>query len=103
MHLTETVPYRIHTILIDNGLQSAKQPRNLNTIYSRPMQFGMICAAKSIELRLTKPNQPWTNGQVEHMNRAIKNATAKGITAKPTTSFARTWATSSMPTTTRAV
>jgi len=29
-----------------------------------------------IEHRLTKPN-PWTNGQVERMNRAIKEATVK--------------------------
>jgi hypothetical protein len=27
--------------------------------------------------RLTKPNHPWTNGQVERMNRRIKDATVK--------------------------
>jgi IS30 family transposase len=36
-HLVESVPYRIHTILTDNGIQFAEQPRNRNTIYSRPM------------------------------------------------------------------
>ena len=30
-----------------------------------------------IEHRLTKPNHPWTNGQVERMNRTIKDATVK--------------------------
>jgi transposase InsO family protein len=27
------------------------------------------CAANEIEHRLTKPNHPWTNGQVERMSR----------------------------------
>ncbi|MBS1039016.1 integrase core domain-containing protein, partial [Gluconobacter cerinus] len=30
-----------------------------------------------IEHRLTKPNHPWTNGQVERMNRTIQEATVK--------------------------
>ena len=33
--------------------------------------------ADGIEHRLTKPNHPWTNGQVERMNRTIKDATVK--------------------------
>jgi transposase InsO family protein len=37
----------------------------------------MICEANEIEHRLTKPNHPWTNGQVERMNRTIKDATTK--------------------------
>jgi transposase InsO family protein len=76
-HLLGAVPYRIHTILTDNGIQFAEQPRNRNTIYSRPMRFDMICKANGIEHRLTKPNHPWTNGQVERMNRTIKDATVK--------------------------
>ena len=76
-HLLESVPYHIHTILTDNGIQFAEQPRNRNTAYSRPMRFDMICAANGIEHRLTKPNHPWTNGQVERMNRTIKDATVK--------------------------
>lgn len=59
------------------GIQFAEQPRNRNTIYSRPMRFDMICEANGIEHRLTKPNHPWTNGQVERMNHAIKEATVK--------------------------
>jgi hypothetical protein len=76
-HLLEAVPYQVHTILTDNGIQFAEQPRNRNTIYSRPMRFDMICDANGIEHRLTKPNHPWTNGQVERMNRTIKDATVK--------------------------
>ena len=62
--MLEAVPYRVHTILTDNGIQFAEQPRNRNTAYSRPMRFDIICEANGIEHRLTKPNHPWTNGQV---------------------------------------
>jgi transposase InsO family protein len=30
-----------------------------------------------IEHRLTKPNHPWTNGQVERVNRTLKEATVR--------------------------
>ncbi len=76
-HLLSLIPYRIHTILTDNGIQFADQPRNRNMAWSRPMRFDMICEAHGIEHRLTKPNHPWTNGQVERMNRTIKDATVK--------------------------
>jgi len=69
--LLEAVPYKIHTILTDNGIQFAEQPRNRNTAFSRQMRFDMICEANDIEHRLTKPNHPWTNGQVERMNRTM--------------------------------
>jgi transposase InsO family protein len=76
-HVIEAVPYKIHTILTDNGIQFADQPRNRRTITSRLMRFDMICKANGIEHRLTKPNHPWTNGQVERMNRTIKEATVR--------------------------
>ncbi|MFN8874268.1 MAG: IS481 family transposase [Brevundimonas sp.] len=76
-HLLQAVPYRIHTILTDNGIQFAEQPRNRNTAWARQMRFDMICEANDIEHRLTKPNHPWTNGQVERMKRTIKDATVK--------------------------
>ena len=74
--------------LTDNGIQFAEQPRNRNTIYSRPMRFDMICDANGIEHRLTKPDHPWTNGQVEWMNRTIKEGeaeqeTIRGIVSPP--------------------
>ncbi len=46
-------------------------------IYSRPMRFDMIRHANGIEHRLTRPSHPWTNGQVERINRTIKDATVK--------------------------
>lgn len=73
----EAVPYKIHTILADNGSQFAEQPRNRNSVTFRKIRFDMICEANGIENRLTKPNHPWTNGQVERMNRTIKDATVK--------------------------
>ena len=105
-HMLEAVPYQVHMILTDNGIQFAEQPRNRNTILSRPMRFDMICDANGIEHRLTKPNHPWTNGQVERMNRTIKDATVKRFQALPsasittiTISCARTLATSWLRTT----
>ncbi|MCI1530807.1 MAG: integrase core domain-containing protein, partial [Acetobacter sp.] len=50
---------------------------NRGTAWSRSMRFDMICEANGIEHRLTKPNHPWTNGQVERMNRTIKEVTVK--------------------------
>ena len=39
--------------------------------------FDMRCRENGIEHRLTKVKHPWTNGQVERMNRTIKEATVK--------------------------
>ena len=37
--------------------------------------FEYACATNDVDHRLTKPKHPWTNGQVERMNRTIKDAT----------------------------
>lgn len=75
--LIKAVPYRIHTVLTDNGIQFADLPKNRNGITAmlRGHPFDRSCWAHGIEHRLTKPNHPWTNGQVERMNRTIKEAT----------------------------
>jgi len=77
--LIEAVPYRLHTILTDNGIQFADLPRNRGgwTARYRVHRFDRICHENGIEHRLTKPNHPWTNGQVERMNRTLKEATVK--------------------------
>jgi len=66
------VPYRIHTILTDNGVQFAS--RLDQDRYVIPL-FERICRVNGIEHRFTKPNHPWTNGQFERMNRTLKEAT----------------------------
>lgn len=67
-HLLDAVPCQVHTRLTDRtigtplvretmarGIRFAKQPRNRNTIHSRPKRFDRICEANGIEHRLTKP------------------------------------------------
>src|SRR5215510_10076114 len=58
---------QIHTVLTDSGIQFADLLKNRlgPTARWRPHMFDMLCDANSIELRLTKPSHPWTNGQVE--------------------------------------
>jgi transposase InsO family protein len=77
--LIEAVPYKIHTVLTDNGIQFCHPPRYRNGPTARWMGhlFARICAEHGIEHRLTRPNHPWTNGQVERMNRTIKGATVR--------------------------
>jgi transposase InsO family protein len=90
--LIAAVPYKIHTVLTDNGTQftdhwpvddqaeaeaeaiwrSRGEPR----IY-RLHAFTHACEQNRVEHRLTKPRHPWTNGQVERMNRTLKEATVR--------------------------
>jgi transposase InsO family protein len=77
--LLKAVPYKIHTVLTDNGIQFADLPKNRTkpTALWRGHIFDRTCDEHGIEHRLTKPNHPWTNGQVERMNRTLKEATVK--------------------------
>jgi transposase InsO family protein len=79
--LITRVPYRIHTVLTDNGFQF-RPPEGGWTIAElkdllarrqlfRAHAFDLACAQHDIEHRLTKFNHPWTNGQVERMVRTI--------------------------------
>jgi hypothetical protein len=72
-NLIKAVPYKIHTVLTDNGIQFPKREGTeaywtilFDRLYDVPRHH-----------RLTKINHPWTNGQVERMNRTIKEATVK--------------------------
>ncbi len=75
-------PYKIHTVLTDNGMAFAEQPRYRGGItdrYGGGHIFERVCREYGIEHRLTKPYHPWTNGQVERMNRTVKEATIKAF------------------------
>ena len=74
--LVAAVPYRIHTVLTDNGIQFRFAPCYADGPTARYMthMFAMRCQEHGIEHRFTKINHPWTNGQVERMNRTIKGS-----------------------------
>lgn len=88
--LAAAVPYRVHTVLTDNGLQfvdhtpvaawqlelAAREeaaraaappdatPPPARAVWRRHA-FHWACERLGVEHRLTKPAHPWTNGQVE--------------------------------------
>lgn len=73
-NLIAAVPYAIHTVLTDNGIQFTNMAHHKYAFYHI---FDRVCDEHEIEHRLTKIKHPWTNGQVERMNRTIKEATVK--------------------------
>ncbi len=86
--LAKAAPYKIHIVLTDNGTHFTDltgdgwTPEDINAMRRdnlpfRCHSFELACADLDIEHRLTKPRHPWTNGQVERMNRTIKDATVK--------------------------
>ena len=86
--LIEAVPYKVHTVLTDNGTHftdptgNSWSPVEIREMIAerkpfRAHAFEYACATNDVDHRLTKPKHPWTNGQVERMNRTIKDATVK--------------------------
>jgi transposase-like protein len=72
-------PYRIHTVVTDNGMAFTGQERFRGRVTDTCIGhiFERICKFNGIEKRHTKPYHPWTNGMVERMNRTIKESTIK--------------------------
>ena len=66
-------------------------------------RFDRACLKHRIEHRFTKPNHPWTNGQVERMNRTLKKPPYADITTPQTSSSKNTSLPSWMPTTSPSV
>jgi hypothetical protein len=87
-HLIAAVPYKIHTVLTDNGIHfmipdgggltvGEIKEAIANGALFRAHAFELAYARNGIDHRLTKPKHPWTNGQVERMNRTIREATVQ--------------------------
>lgn len=68
------MPYRLHNVLTDNGIQ-VHQPLEESVGFQASIR--RICEEHGIKHRLTKVTHPWTNGQVERINRTIEGATVK--------------------------
>ena len=88
LRLIAAIPYRIHTVLTDNGIQFTTPGAGGSAVplikeaiakgeLFRAHAFEYACAVNDIDHRTTKTKHPWTNGQVERMNRTIKEATVK--------------------------
>ena len=75
-NLIKAVPYKINKVLTDNGIQFTNHEHHK---YAFTHIFDRICNENKIEHRKTKVKHPWTNGQVERMNRTIKDATVKSF------------------------
>ena len=86
--LVKAIAYKIHTVLTDNGIHFTDPkgetwtPAEIRQMIAckepfRAHAFEYACALADIVHRLTKPKHPWTNGQVERMNRTIKDATVR--------------------------
>ena len=84
--LIAAVPEKVHIVLTDNGTHFTT-PGNTSSaapdikaaldagerVWAHAFEYA--CAQNDIDHRLTKRKHPWTNGQVERMNRTIKDAT----------------------------
>jgi transposase InsO family protein len=86
--LIKAVSYKIHIVLTDNGTHftspgnSRSAAADIRLAVDRgelflAHVFEYACAENYIDHRLTKPRHPWTNGQVERMNRTLKAATVR--------------------------
>ena len=77
--LIEAVPYKIHTVLTDNGIQFTFPPaiRRWSDGALRDAHVRHALPGERHRAPAYQGEAPWTNGQVERMNRTIKEATVQ--------------------------
>jgi transposase InsO family protein len=73
-NLRAAIPDKIHTVLTDHGIPFTNRKRDR---YALHHLCDRVCPAHGIDHRLTTTHHPWTNGQVERMNRTLKEATVR--------------------------
>ena len=73
-NLIAAVPCTTHAVPTDNGIRFTNRACDASAFH--PI-FDRIRDENSIDHRPTKVKHPWTNGQVERMNRTIREATVK--------------------------
>jgi len=101
-NLIKVVPYKVHTVLTENGTHftdpaddswtaaDIKKKIERKELFWA-LSFVVACARNDIEHRLTKPKHLWTNDQVERMNRTIKDRHGSSVsTTRLTPSSAAT-------------
>lgn len=71
-NLIAAVPYRLHILLTDNGIPFTNHERH---IHAFEHILDRVCRERQIDHLLTKVRHPWTDGQLERMNRPIRDAT----------------------------
>ncbi|MCX4187384.1 IS481 family transposase [Methylophaga sp. OBS4] len=78
-NLIKACPFKIHTILTDNGPQFTyiKNIVKRGKGPAKRHRFDLACQKHGIRHKITQPYRPQTNGQVERMNRTLKDATTK--------------------------
>jgi transposase InsO family protein len=70
----QTRPYQVPTVLTDTGVPFTLPPPQF---FAGGHRFERVCRAVGVAHRLTKPAHPWTKGQVERLNRTLKEATGQ--------------------------
>jgi transposase InsO family protein len=75
----DALPFAVHTILTDNGTEFTDRFHSGTKEGARARPSGrhpvdLLCKAREIDHRLTRPYRPQTNGMVERFNRRLAEA-----------------------------